>query len=263
MKKTVITALLILNSALAFSQSSLFGFDSSIKAHSGFILNGNASFDVPMATMSKRFGVDYRLGPGISYKTMSNWIFGVKVDFLAGNLVKEDSFMINIKDKYSGKFNGKGVEIINSSGQRAGLPVYERGYLIGVTIGHIFNRNPEHPDNGWTLLTTAGFIQHKITIYDKDVNIPQVDFGYKKGYDRLTNGWFVEQYLGYTFFARNKLLNFNLGLDAVFGFTRGRRDYLYDVMRADNAQRYDFLLGLKGGWMIPIFKRRSEDISFE
>ena len=263
MKKLVLIALLSGCISLSFGQSALFGVDSSIKSHSGFILNGNITGDVPLLDMSKRFGIDYRLGPAVSYKTSSNWLFGLKMDFLLGNLIKEDSFMINVKDKYSGKFNGKIVEVINSGGKRIGVPVYERGYLVGLSVGKIFSRNPDHPDDGWTMLTTAGFMQHKINIYDKDVDVAQVDFGYKKGYDRLTNGWFVEQYFGYSYFARNKLLNFNIGIDAVLGITRGRRDYLFDVMRTDNQLRYDGLLGLRGGWMIPIFRRKSEDLSFE
>jgi len=59
------------------------------------------------------------------------------------------------------------------------------------------------------------------------------------------------------------LLNFTIGVDALFGFTQDRRDYLYDVMRPDNQQRLDILFGLRGGWFIPIFKRKSEDILFE
>ena len=73
----------------------------------------------------------------------------------------------------------------------------------------------------------------------------------------------MEEYAGYTYFGKNKLINFTLGVDALFGFTQGRRDYLYDVMRADTKQRLDILYGLRGGWFIPIFKRKSEDISFE
>jgi hypothetical protein len=47
------------------------------------------------------------------------------------------------------------------------------------------------------------------------------------------------------------------------GFTQGRRDYLYDVMRPDNAKRLDVLIGVRTGWFIPMFKRNSEDMMFE
>ncbi len=263
MRIAVLAVFLFLIAADCFGQDDLFGVDSSRKTHSGLLINGNLTGDLPAGDMAKRFGKDFRVGFSLTYKTRSNWLFGASCDFLAGNKIKEDSFMINIKDKYSGPFNGKIVELINSSGYRVGVPVYERGYLIGVQAGHIFNRNRSHPDNGFTLLTTAGFIQHKITIFNRDKDVQQIRGNYLKGYDRLTNGFFLEQFAGYTYFAPNGLLNFNFGLDVMVGFTQGRRDYLYDVMRPDDKKRTDILVGARAGWMIPSFKRRSEDISFE
>jgi hypothetical protein len=60
-----------------------------------------------------------------------------------------------------------------------------------------------------------------------------------------------------------KLINFTLGADVLVGFTQGRRDYLYDVMRPDNAKRLGVLIGVRTGWFIPMFKRNSEDMMFE
>lgn len=232
------------------------------KAKRGFILEGNGAFDIPGADMAKRFGASYRVGPGVLYKTALNWVFGAKCDFILGNKIKTDSFMINITDKYSAH-TGSLYEFINQSGQRVGVPVYERGYIIGLCAGKIIALDERHPDNGIMLLTSGGFIQHKIDIYNSNKDVAQLRGNYLKGYDRLTNGLFIEQYAGYCYFAKNKLLNFNIGLDALFGFTQGRRDYLYDVMRADNAQRLDILYGIRASWFIPIFKRKSEDILFE
>lgn len=247
----------------SFGQDALFGVDTNRKAHNGLIINANASVDKPFGDMAKRFGTSYRLGPALTYKTKKNWIFGAKGDFIVGNLVKEDSLLANVRDKYSGKFNGKLVEMINNNGQREGVPVYERGYMVAVQLGKIINLSKERPDDGLLLLTSVGFMQHKINIYNSNKDISAIGGNYLKGYDRLTNGWFIGEYVGYCYFAKNKLLNFNLGLDAALGFTKCRRDYLYDVMRTDDKQRYDILVGLRLGWMIPVFKRHSEDFSFE
>ncbi len=253
--------LLIASSVQAQDKDKLFGTEAP-KPRSGFILNGNAAFDIPAADMAKRFGDSYRLGPAVLYKTSSNWLFGAKFDFILGSKIKQDSLMINITDRYSAKSGGL-YEFINNSGERVGIPVYERGYAVGLTVGKIIVLNKLHPDNGLMLLTTGGFIQHKLDIYDKDKAVPQLRGVYLKGYDRLTNGAFVEQYAGYTYFSKYQLVNFTIGLDALFGFTQGRRDYLYDVMRPDNANRLDILFGVRTGWFIPIFKRKSEDLLFE
>ena len=241
----------------------LFGPSSNdIKPKSGFILCGNADFDLPGAAMAQRFGASYREGPGILYKTTKNWFWGGKFDFINGDKVHQDSLMINIKDMYSNS-GGSLYEFINNSGERIGVPIYERGYATGLSVGKLIPVNKLHPDNGLMLLTTAGFIQHKIDIYVKDKDIPQLQAQYLKGYDRLTNGVFVEQYAGYTFFSKYKLINFTLGLDALFGFTQGRRNYEYDVMHSDTEKRLDILFGLRGGWFIPMFHRKSEDLLFD
>ncbi len=263
MKKAGFLVLLWLVSVHSYAQDALFGVDSSRTTNHGLIINANFSGDIPAADMAKRFGDDFRIGGAITYKTKKNWIFGAKCDFIVGNKIKEDSLMINIKDKYSGPFNGKLVELINNNGNRVGVPVYERGYMIALQAGKIINFNKEHPDDGLMLLTSAGFIQHKINIYNSNKDVPALWGDMLKGYDRLTNGWFIEQYAGYCYFAKNKLLNFNIGLDAMLGFTKDRRDYLFDVMRTDNKQRYDVLFGIRAGWMIPIFRHSSEEISFE
>ncbi len=263
MRKIIFTTLFILSGVGAFAQDALFGTGAAKKQHSGFILNGNVSGDMPMFDMAKRFGLDYRLGASITYKTTSNWLFGIKYDFLLGNKIKEDSFMNNVKDKYSGDFNGKVFQALNINGQRVGVPVYERGFLMGVQAGKIVPIKKGEKDNGLMFLTTVGFIQHRINIFNRDGDVEQIQGDYVKGYDRLTNGWFAEQYAGYTYFAKNGLLNFNFGLDLVWAFTQGQRAYLFDVGHADDKKRNDVLFGIRAGWMIPIFKRKSEDISFE
>jgi hypothetical protein len=245
-----------------FGQDDLFGPSEHKEARHGFVLNGNGAIDLPGGDMAKRFSNSFRLGPALLYKTTSNWLFGAKFDFIMGKNVSEDSLMINIRDKYQ-TYSKNLYEFINNDGQRIGVPVYERGYAVGVSLGKIFSHSKEHPDNGVMVLTSAGFIQHRINIYDKDKSVMQLRGHYLKGYDRLTNGFFVEQFLGYIYFSNNKLINFNIGADFLAGFTEGRRDYLYDVMRPDKGKRLDILYGIRAGWFIPMFKRKSEDLLFE
>lgn len=251
-----------LSQALAQDKDKLFGTGEVRTPKSGFMLNANGGIDFPAADMANRFGTSYRLGPALLYKTTSNWIFGAKFDFIVGNKIREDSLMINITDKYSEK-SGNLYEFIDMNGQRTGIPVFQRGYAVGLQVGKIISFNKRRPDNGLLLLTTAGFMQYRINIFDRNKAVAQLLGDYVKGYDRLTNGAFVEQYAGYVYFAKNRLLNFTVGADVLFGFTQGRRDYLYDVMRPDTKSRLDMLYGLRIGWYIPMFHRKSEEIMFE
>lgn len=226
-----------------------------LPARKGFMLGVNGNFDIAVADMAKRFGNNYRIGPSIQYKTTRNWIFGVKFDFINGSKIKEDSLFAGIKDNYG--------TYINQDGQRLGINWYERGYMVGIEAGYILNTSKTVSDNGILFLTGLGFMQHKILIQDKSESILQLRGDYRKGYDRLSNGIYVEQYIGYLYLSQNGLINFHIGIDAVFGFTQGRRDFLYDVQKPGNDKRTDILIGIRGGWYLPLFKRKSEELFFE
>lgn len=256
MKKLVFGALLCCLSAhSAFAQDELFGTPKR-EPKKGFVISFNGSFDIPAADMAKRFGLSYRIGPSLFYKTKSNWIFGAKGDFILGDRIKEEGFLSNVRDENE--------SVLPNNGLKAGVDIFERGYMVGLQAGRIISTSKANPDNGILLLTSAGFIQHKILISTKKAGpLPQLEGDYKKGYDRLANGIFIEQFVGYTYFANNGLLNFNIGLDVMGGFTQGRRDFLFDVQKAGNESRFDMLFGIRGSWYIPIFKRKSEELFFE
>lgn len=224
-------------------------------ARNGVVFGFNGGFDIPGGDMAERFGASYRVGAQVFYKTKSNWLFGIKYDYLFGGKIKEDSLMYNIRDKY-GSF-------INNEGRRTGVRLDERAYMVGLQAGKIFNVVKHNSDNGIMVLTTLGFMEHKIFIRDREQTITQLSGSKKKGYDRLTNGLLLEQYVGYVHFSNNNLFNFHVGLNLSAGFTQGRRDFLYDVMRTDNAKRLDLLFGIKAGLYIPVFKKKSEDYYFE
>lgn len=253
--RTFLFALFICFSAnLVQAQADLFGSEKAPEKK-GVVFGVNAGFDFPMADMAKRFGASYRIGPSVSYKTTSNWLFGVKCDWIFGNQIKDDSLLINIKDR-------DGVFITNQ-GDRQGVGTFQRGYAIGVQVGKIIPFIKGATNSGILVMTGVGFIQHKINIFDRDQVIAQINGKYKKGYDRLTNGIYAEQYVGYNHFDRNGRFNFHIGLDILAGFTKGRRDYQFDLMRKDDKARVDILFGLRGGWYIPIFRRKSEEIFFD
>lgn len=236
------------------AQNSLFGLEKQ-PSRKGFILGFNAGVDFPGADMAKRYGTSWRAGAQVLYKTKSNWLIGPKFDYMFGNNLREDSLLGNIVDKY-GTF-------ISNTGERVTVNFYQRGYMVGLQGGRIFNIVKKNSDNGILAMTTVGFMEHKVFIRDRENSVPSLQGDYKKGYDRLANGWVLEQYIGYTHFANNNFLNFHIGLNVTAGFTEGRRDWLYDVRKPGNEARFDLLYGIRAGWYIPIFKRKSEEFFFE
>jgi len=239
---------------LAQAQDDLFGTPEK-EPGKGFIITLNGSFDIPAADMAERFGLSYRVGPGLLYKTKTNWVFGIKTDFIFGNKIKEKGFLSNLMTENEG--------ILAMNGIRSNVSFFERGYLAGFQAGRIFNFSSKNPDNGLLLLTSAGFVQHKILINtSKSGYIPQLEGDYKKGYDRLANGWYLEQFAGYSYSSKTGFVNFNIGLDILAGFTQGRRNYLTDVQKPGNEKRFDLLYGIRGSWYIPVYKRKSDDFYF-
>jgi hypothetical protein len=238
----------------AVAQDNLFETSKKPARH-GLMLGANGDFDFPAGDMAKRFGISYRLGPTLYYKTRSNWLIGVRGDFILGTKIKVDSLMANIKDDAG--------TLINQDGQRLGINVWERGYKVGFEVGKIINMSRFSGDNGLMLLTSVGFLEHKITIQDKGESIVSVRGDYRKGYDRLTNGIYAEQYIGYLYLSDNGLINFHVGLDVMWGFTQGRRNYWFDVRQPGTDKRNDILFGVRAGWILPMFKRKSEEFYFE
>jgi hypothetical protein len=254
MKIKLLILFLFITSNRANAQDDLFG-EKKTTTNKGFIIGVNFHLDFPSADMAKRFGNSIRVGPSIQYKTTNNYFIGFSWDFLNGGNIKEDSLLCNITDA-SG-------QVLNQAGQKIGLSVLERGYTTGLQFGKLFNVSKHNGDNGILWMNTLGFIQHKINIYNKDNAVPQLKSDYLKGYDRLANGWFIEEYLGYSVFSKNELINFHVGVSCLLGFTQGRRDYWYDVMRPGNEKRTDVLMGIHLGWYIPIFHRENTEFSFE
>lgn len=210
--------------------------------------------DLPMADMAKRFGSSYRIGFGLKRKTASNWIWGIKGEFIIGNKIKEDSLLFNVKTKQGG--------VISQQGDLLNVGVFERGYMLGLQVGKVFPFLQINKNSGPLMLASVGFIQHKIKLFDKDLSFPQLREDYKKGYDRLTNGLYFQDFIGYQYFAKNKLINFYAGFDFVWGMTNGRRTYQFDIARADTQSRNDLLLGFKFGWVLPIYKKNVEEIYY-
>ena len=48
------------------------------------------------------------------------------------------------------------------------------------------------------------------------------------------------------------------GFEFIEGFTAGRRDYNYSTGKADNTKRFDLLMGVKVGWVLPFYKQAPE-----
>lgn len=256
MRRLSLTFFLLLSLAVSgFAQDDLFNADKK-QPQKGFIFSVHGMGDKPIGDMADRFGLSYRFGASMFYKTKQNWLLGIKSDFIFGNDIKEPGLLSNL---------GKDKKVINNNGEVKTVLVYERGYTVGVQGGKIFNQilGGGNPDNGLIILATVGFIQHRILVSDKNSEFPQLTPTYRKGYDRLTNGLFIEPFVGYNHFGKDGFINFNIGFNALVGFTGGRRTMNFDTQQPGNNKRLDVLVGIRGSWYVPIFKKKADELFFE
>jgi len=98
-------------------------------------------------------------------------------------------------------------------------------------------------------------LQHHIRIENKDNNAPQVLGDYKKGYDRLTNGFAAKTFIGYQYLDSKRRFNFYAGFEFYQAWTKNRREYNFDTMSRDNNLYHDYLYSFKAGWILPIYYR--------
>jgi len=209
------------------------------------MLGASFQYQMPGGDMAKRFGNNFNVGGFLNWKLKDNWIFGVDGDFIFSDQVKENSISyLMTKDGY----------IINSSGLYAQTSTYERGFLFSAKAGKVFHFFGPNPNSGLMTTIGAGILQHKIRIEEKDNSVPELNGDYKKGYDRLTNGLAITEFIGYLHCGNNRLINFFTGFELTQAFTKSRRDWDFATVMKDDKSRVDLLFGVKFGWFFPIYK---------
>ena len=208
----------------------------------------------PHADMGKRFGMYSGIGGQFGLKLKSRVYLGLKIHYIFGGNVKEDNILDNIRTSEGG--------IIEVGGELTDPILEMTGYSAFVSGGYLFPVIGPNPNSGILVTSGFGILQHRIKIDYRDAQIPQLNETYRKGYDRLTNGFAMNQFIGYMHFGRRKLINFYAGIEFTEAWTKNRRGYNFDQMRYDNTLRFDSSFGLRVGWMIALYRRAPEQFYF-
>jgi hypothetical protein len=227
----------------AFTQVSI--KDSAINAT---LIQAHYSYQFPGGDLKYRFGNNSSVGGGITYKFKKNWVLGAEASFIFGeNIKNEYSILSNIATKEG--------YIIDANGTYTEIRMYERGFQVGGTFGKIIPFFSHNPNSGLTITLGGGYIQHKIRIEDRNNATPQLKKDYLKGYDQLTDGFYVNGFLGYVYLGNNKLVSFYAGIEYNLAYTQSVRGYSFTTMEYDNKKRTDILTGVKIGWIIPLYQQ--------
>ncbi|GAB4285134.1 MAG: hypothetical protein Kow0068_10390 [Marinilabiliales bacterium] len=209
------------------------------------------SFQMPGGDLADRYGNNSNIGGSFQIKAKKN-LFIIEGNFLFGNQLKDEAQNIFQNIETSDGY------IIDRQGEYANVILSERGFFIGGRAGRIIPVFKNNTNSGFMFNIGAGLLQHKIRIENDGNRAPQILNDYKKGYDRLTNGFTISEFVGYFHLDKNHITNFYGGIELYQAWTKCRRDFNFDTMEKDDKERLDLLFGIKIGWMIPVYKRMSD-----
>jgi hypothetical protein len=221
------------------------------KANFAFF-NAYYAYQLPGNDLAERFGNNSLIGGGFLYKFKSNIVLGAGGGFLFSENVKNESQYLELIETSDGN-------VISQAGTFAGVFFHQRGFNLNARFGGIIPVFGPNPNSGILLMGGAGMLQHKIRIEIEDNNAPQLEGDYKKGYDRLTNGPSISQFIGYVFFHNERTVNFHVGIEFTQAWTQSRRPYDFDRMQPDTQKRFDTLWGIRIGWILPLYPRTPKD----
>ncbi len=201
----------------------------------------------PSGDMAHRFGWNSNPGIKIQLKSKSNWLVSLEGSYIYGTIINENYFLKNITTQEG--------YIIGSDGQYADIRLSERGFTTSASLGKVFPWLSPNLNSGFIFTAGLGFIQHYIDIRDVNGTVPSLRGEYLKGYDRLTNGIFINQFIGYIYISQNRFINFYAGVEFLQGLTKNQRMQNFDTMTPEAVTRNDYLNGFRIGWILPIYRR--------
>ncbi len=227
--------------------------------YTALLIQANYGVHMPAGDLANRFGSNFSIGGGADILTeKGNWILGVKGNNLFGKNVKED-VLASLRDR-------DGFIIGNNeagSGNYALIVQRQRGLYLGGHIGKLIALSKKNTRSGIRLTLGAGLLQHKVRIQDESGVANQIAGAYIKGYDQLSNGLALEQFIGYQHIGLSRGFNFYAGFEFTQAFTNNRRNFNFATRTKDTIKRFDALLGFRLGWLIPIYiGEKGEDLIY-
>jgi hypothetical protein len=209
---------------------------------------------LPAGELADRFGTSWSIQGQIDLLTKKNWLFGLQGQYFFGNEVKQDVL--------AGLRTEAGF-IIGNQRSPADIQLRERGLFLGLQAGRNFLINPQQSKSGILVTLAGGWLLHRIRLQaDPAQTVNQVIAEYRAGYDRLTAGPALHQFIGYQNLDARGRLNFYVGIEMMEGFTQSQRDWDFAAQTALTGNRVDLLFGIRAGWILPFYQGDPEEIFY-
>ena len=227
--------------------------------YTALLIQANYGIQTPVGDLADRFGSNFSIGGGVDVLTEKrNWILGIKGNNLFGKNVKED-VLASLRDQDGFIIGNSGAGV----GSYSLIVLRQRGFYMGAHLGKLVALSKKNPRSGLRLTLGAGLLQHKVRIQDESGDVNQIAGAYANGYDQLSNGLAIEEFIGYQHIGLNRGVNFYAGFEFTQAFTQNRRNFNFATRTKDTTKRFDALLGFRLGWLIPIYiGEKGEDLIY-
>ena len=205
---------------------------------------GYGSF-LTAANMDEKANLLHNFGPSLSFKTSNNWLIQSHLNLFLGHksLENETANMV---------FSEIGLPI-NSEGLLEEVGSRFQGFAVCFDVGKLIIPSDYNKNSGLWLSAGLGFIQHRLKFVYGGQLVTQLEEPYVKGYDRLTNGLLINQFIGYRRYSNKNNFNYTIGIEINEGLTQNRRSWNYDTFDPMNEARLDMYYGLKFNVILPFY----------
>lgn len=220
----------------------------------GFLFTPHWAYQNVGGDLTERFYDFTSLGLSVDYKTKKNLQFGLDYDWYYGNHVKDSTLFDGI--------TGPSGQIIDQNGNFSVVRLSVRGNYVTANLSYVYQIIKHHENSGIMFSLGAGVMQHRIDIFSSQVTIPQINGEYEKGYDRLTYGFALKEFIGYQFLIESNKFHFRAGVEFNQGFTQGRRSWNFSSNTPGTDKRLDTTIAYKFGVIVPVFTKAKEDEEF-
>lgn len=244
--------LFLLSAVLLFSSLKGVAQHHKDTAASGYLIELSYAGQLPGGDLGKLFGFNSNVQLGMRYKTQSNWLFGGEFSYLFGNYLRNTGILDSIATS-----NGN---LIANDGNYPGVSYFEKGFDIQLTGGKLIPVS-KNLNSGILLLLSAGYIQYHLDIEAPSDWTPQVSGDYLQGYEHLTAGVCLTEFIGYQYISKKSFVAFFCGFEFTEAMEKSLQ-YDFETNSKNPNYRYNMLSGFRVGWMLPILHENTKTLKF-
>jgi len=212
------------------------------------ILTPNFTYNIVLADLKKEFGNNFAIGTDVGVKMKNNWSIDFGFKYFFGGTVRPEVIDSTFKHLVcDGHFIAGGTASYE-------IELEFRGVSFHLQAGKIIPVTQRFRNSGIWIKCGVGVTQHFMNIKNPNNKVLSLTPEYKKGYDKLTLGFSLYQFVGYAHMNKRNLFCVYGGVEFCENFARRQREFDFNLMKKDDSKLFEAIIGFKIGWIIPLYK---------